>query len=287
MASLIYMILCIIAASTAVGAFQPLIPSRQQTIPSCLFSSLSQPSTVDVRNDIEPIVTVEVVGSNEIEATAKTAALAGGPAYVASLENSVRSSESRDNSSPMSDVLPEEQMTQETPPPRPIPKIPSKEKKKLNAVRIAESASDLLDIMNGKNSDDNDDDVNNDALTLILFHAHYCKICQRAGIQLKKAAKEYPAVRFGKIESQVIPEPVSDNLRTLGVSKFPFVQIYRRGQCVASFSTGPTHMFMSKVRATLDLCLERDENCWDSFVTEFAEEIESNQLARRNLGPQP
>mmetsp|Transcript_20243 Transcript_20243/g.41527 ORF Transcript_20243/g.41527 Transcript_20243/m.41527 type:complete len:153 (-) Transcript_20243:621-1079(-) len=130
MASLIYMILCIIAASTAVGAFQPLIPSRQQTIPSCLFSSLSQPSTVDVRNDIEPIVTVEVVGSNEIEATAKTAALAGGPAYVASLENSVRSSESRDNSSPMSDVLPEEQMTQETPPPRPIPKIPSKEKKK-------------------------------------------------------------------------------------------------------------------------------------------------------------
>ena len=74
MASLLYTIVCIIAASTAVGAFQPLISSRQQTIPSCLFSSLSQPSTVDVRNGIEPIVTVEVVSSNEIEATAKAAA---------------------------------------------------------------------------------------------------------------------------------------------------------------------------------------------------------------------
>lgn len=122
-------------------------------------------------------------------------------------------------------------------------------------------------------------------LTLVLFHAHYCKICQRATMQLTKAAREYPSVNFAKVESKVIPEPAADNLRTLGVSKFPFVQVYRRGDCVASFSTGPTHMFLRKVRGTLDLCLERDEDCWDDFSNDFQTEIQSNRDARNQLRP--
>ena len=133
----------------------------------------------------------------------------------------------------------------------------------------------------------NDQTTQNESdMTLVLFHAHYCKICQRATMQLTKAAREYPTVNFAKVEAKVIPEPAADNLRTLGVSKFPFVQIYRRGDCVASFSTGPTHMFMRKVRGTLDLCLERDDECWNGFSTEFATEIQGNRDARSQLlGP--
>jgi len=160
-----------------------------------------------------------------------------------------------------------------------------------------ESVEDLLAVMDGKEisgeatGGNNDDDDNNDdtephdGLTLVLFHAHYCKICQRATMQLTKAAREYPSVRFARVEARVFPEPAADHLRTLGVSKFPFVQLYRGGDCVASFSTGPTHMFMRKVRDTLGLCLERDEACWESFSSEFSAEIASNRGAREALGP--
>lgn len=283
-------ILYIIAASTAVGAFQPLISSRQRALRSGLFSTSLPPraSTMDVRNDVEHGVTVEVVSSNAIKATTEGAALVGGPAYVASLEKSVLSSDNTDNSLPTDTVVTEEQTSQETSTPSQPLKRVTKKTMKPTGVQVALSTEELLDIMNGKAIDDNNNvEANDGTLTLILFHAHYCKICQRAGMQLNKAVKEYPAVRFAKVESQVFPEPVSDSLRTLGVSKFPFVQIYRRGQCVASFSTGPTHMFMRKIRDTLDLCLERDESCWDNFVTDFAGEIESNQLARRSLLPTP
>jgi len=73
-----------------------------------------------------------------------------------------------------------------------------------NFVTIATSIEQLLSIMNDESSD---------KLTLILYHANYCKICQRAGIQLKKAAKEYPSVHFAKVESSVFPDPAADSLR--------------------------------------------------------------------------
>ena len=101
-------------------------------------------------------------------------------------------------------------------------------------VATAESMDDLLALMDGSD----DDGKPATALTLLLFHAHYCKICQRATMQLPRVAKEYPSVKFAKVEARVFPEPSADNLRSLGVSKFPFVQIFKGGDCVASFSTG-------------------------------------------------
>ena len=148
-------------------------------------------------------------------------------------------------------------------------------------VVTAESVDDILSIMDGTISQEAPPAS---GLTLVLFHAHYCKICQRATMQLGKASKEYPTVQFAKIEARTIPEPSADNLRQLGVSKFPFLQIFRHGDCVASFSTGPSHMFMRKVRGTLDLCLDRDEDCWKEFCDEFASEIRVNRDARNQLG---
>mmetsp|Transcript_10601 Transcript_10601/g.25521 ORF Transcript_10601/g.25521 Transcript_10601/m.25521 type:complete len:352 (-) Transcript_10601:196-1251(-) len=154
-------------------------------------------------------------------------------------------------------------------------------------VAIAESIEDLLALMDGSSSsdDDNNSGSDNAALTLVLFHAKYCKICQRATMQLTRVAKEYPSVQFAKVEAKAFPEPSAENLRSLGVTKFPFVQIYRsNGDCVASFSTGPTHMFMRKIRDTLDVCLERDEICWNDFDREFSGEIQANRDARKVIG---
>ncbi len=147
-------------------------------------------------------------------------------------------------------------------------------------VTTIESVEELATLMDCTNTDNTSDD-----LTLILFHAHYCKICQRATMQLTKAAREYPGVNFAKVESKVIPEPQGDNLRALGITKFPFVQIFRHGDCVASFSTGPTHMFLRSVRGTLDLCLERDDQAWSDFAIEFEQYIRENRSARSRVLP--
>lgn len=168
-------------------------------------------------------------------------------------------------------------------PPAPVQVQPStapakspKATSRAHAITILESTEELAEFMNG---------VGGDELTVVKYHAHYCKICQRAGIQLKKVASEFPNVRFGKVESMVFPDS-ANTLRGLGVTKFPFLQIYRRGQCVASFSTGPSHMFAKRVRDTLTDCEQRTPAEWDAFVSEFSNEISSNQEARSILSQQ-
>jgi hypothetical protein len=208
----------------------------------------------------------------------------------------------------------------------------------------------LLDLMDGTttttttttttSTNDGGDDVKNldphhhHPLVVIMYHAKYCKICQRAGIQFKKIASEHDSgsVRFAKVEASVLGTAAavgptvdvaqqqqaggppktngsssssssssaasvaasssSDTLRCLGVTKFPFVQIYRQGNCVASFSTGPSHMFVRKVRDTLGLCLDRSASAstttgadaeWDRFFHEYHDEIVANRRARERL----
>jgi thiol-disulfide isomerase/thioredoxin len=293
--------MCIIAAGI-VEAFQPLSAARQQQrlhsiirhnnhplfSSSSYLSSLSSSTTSvsnETNNKIAPVSSVTVIDYNNNHEedtsmqpqTATTTIHSSSPASVQSV--------------PV-------QVTEQTVAPVVIsPKkkfvhVPNKNK---NPVTIANTVQELLCAMNGhsssgdigKNIDNNIDNSENNikssGMSLILYHASYCKICQRAGMQLIRASKEYPSVKFAKIEASVFPDPATPKLKSLGVTKFPFIQIYRYGKCVASFSTGPTHMFMRRVRDTLDLCLERDDECWNSFVTEFTNEIESNQLSRNNL----
>ena len=280
--------ICICVGIVAIGkidAFQPAI-TRRAMRSSLLSSSVSK----DTENVTEGMVShVRVVN----------AALINGPAHAAALEQMIThdrpdpthtTSESTQPSSPINNNTkkPSEQLV---PPPAPSKSPPktsraqtTKRQTPKSPVTMVESVEELLAVMDcHQDTITTQDDCE---MTLILFHAHYCKICQRATMQLTKAAREYPMVNFAKVESKVIPEPTSDNLRTLGISKFPFVQIYRNGDCVASFSTGPTHMFMRKVRGTLDLCLERDEDCWEGFSTEFASEIQGNRNARHQLRPE-
>jgi Thioredoxin len=139
------------------------------------------------------------------------------------------------------------------------------------------SMEELLSIMDGHRNQAKDQ------LTVIKYYADYCKLCQRAGIQMKRLVTEFPTVDFTKIEQKALTQPSADTLRALGVTKFPWIQIYRGGQCVASFSTGPSHMFMKRVRDTVTLCLERSPEAWQEFGNEFATPMEENAATRQRL----
>lgn len=120
-----------------------------------------------------------------------------------------------------------------------------------------------------------------DELLVVKYYASYCKLCQRASINYKKIASGHQEnkspVRFAKIEASLLPP---DLWKKMGVTKLPFIQIFRHGRCVASFSTGPSHMFTPKVRDTLKTCLNRSGQEWQLFESQFAEQIQENIQAR-------
>lgn len=277
---------CLVVLGTmdGIGAFQPLhrnapLATRWQTK-----SNRNPPLSSSVSMDASER---KASGVRVVDA----AALVNGPAHVASLESQTKKGDlsSQQNKNESNESIPTS-LSSSTFETQDLPQTTtsnSLETKKPTApkqtakspVTIVESAEELVNLMDCTNADETSD------LTLVLFHAHYCKICQRATMQLTKAAREYPNVHFAKVESKVIPEPQGDNLRALGITKFPFVQIFRHGDCVASFSTGPTHMFMRSVRGTLDLCLGRDDQAWKDFSMEFQQYIQENRDARGRVLP--
>jgi len=76
-------------------------------------------------------------------------------------------------------------------------------------------------------------------------------------------------VRFISVEMGANPKIVKE----LGVNKFPFLQIYRNRECVASFGTGPAHNFQRAVGGTLDQKLAMELSEWEAFRAEFKNEI--------------
>jgi hypothetical protein len=134
---------------------------------------------------------------------------------------------------------------------------------------------------------------NNNSIMVVKYYASYCKICQRTGINYKKIAMEQQqtqarqhndehkhSIEFHELDAGRLP---SDTLKQLGVTKFPFCQIFFRGDCVASFglSTGAAaHLFGQRVRDTLDACLARTEEEWETFRIDFAGPRKDNRSAR-------
>jgi thiol-disulfide isomerase/thioredoxin len=112
-------------------------------------------------------------------------------------------------------------------------------------------------------------------IVIVKFHAKFCKVCARVILKYKKMAmqhrdKETPVpIKFLSIES-------TENMKiiqTLGVKKFPFLQIYRNRECVASFGTGPAHNFQRAVGSTVEQKLTSSEEEWEAFRNEFKTEI--------------
>lgn len=76
-------------------------------------------------------------------------------------------------------------------------------------------------------------------------------------------------IKFISVETTANPKIIEK----LGVKKFPFLQIYRNGECVASFGTGPAHNFQSIVGDTIEQKLKMSVEDWEAFRKEFQSEI--------------
>ncbi len=79
------------------------------------------------------------------------------------------------------------------------------------------------------------------------------------------------AVPITFISLEITTNP--DICSVLEIKKFPFIQIYRNEECVASFGTGPAHNFQRVVGGTIDEKLSMTEEQWETFRSEFREEI--------------
>jgi hypothetical protein len=113
---------------------------------------------------------------------------------------------------------------------------------------------------------------------VLLYFAHYCRMCHQANIPFKKLAYANPDVRFTRLETSVL---TSKQIQSLGISRVPFVQIFRNGVCVASFST--KWRLESVLRETLSVCQQRSLGDWQSFCNQYNHDIQLNKMARARL----
>jgi hypothetical protein len=158
-------------------------------------------------------------------------------------------------------------------------------------------------------SRDDDDDTDNNKMNnnnnhgnrilVVKYYANYCKICQRAGINYKKVAMEQQQqqqqqqqqarqtgvdqqhfVDFYQLDAGRLP---SETLKQLGVTKFPYCQVFVGGDCVSSFGLGTgaaAHLLGQRVRDTIDICRARTPDEWQAFQRDFSVPIKDNRSAR-------
>ena len=146
-------------------------------------------------------------------------------------------------------------------------------------VKTITSAMELLDHIDTAPPND---------LTVVLFFAHYCKTCQRAFAPYKQLANTATEnIHFVRFEtSGLMPK----QFRGLGIDRVPFLQIYRNGICVASFSAVQKHSTTStkivlkqRLPEQIDACQRRSLSEWSAFRDQHDREIESNKVARANI----
>eukprot|EP00586_Coscinodiscus_wailesii_P007457 CAMPEP_0172493080 /NCGR_PEP_ID=MMETSP1066-20121228/24415_1 /TAXON_ID=671091 /ORGANISM="Coscinodiscus wailesii, Strain CCMP2513" /LENGTH=246 /DNA_ID=CAMNT_0013263053 /DNA_START=99 /DNA_END=839 /DNA_ORIENTATION=+ len=145
-------------------------------------------------------------------------------------------------------------------------------------------ANDLLDFL----SED-------DRVCVVKFHANWCKICKRVGVKFRrfahqecdKVTEDGILVKKGRVRFADVEVSVNKELcEILEVKKFPFIQIYRNGDKIAAFSTGPPHNFKAKVEKTvLDKLAMSDEE-HEAFGQQFSSQIADARAALDKLKEQ-
>jgi len=116
-------------------------------------------------------------------------------------------------------------------------------------------------------------------LVIVKVHAKWCRVCARAILKYKKMAQKYSSTATNTVPIKFISVEASSNkkiIEELGIRKFPYIQIYRNRECVASFGTGPVHNFERMTGSTIEQKLNTTEEQWDAFRSEFKDQIASN-----------
>lgn len=133
-------------------------------------------------------------------------------------------------------------------------------------------------------------------LLVVKYHTNFCQLCKRANLTYKKIASEWSKrmkepkpdhikskvedIRFIRVETTKIDK---ERTRELGITQFPYVQVYKRGKCVASFATGPAKEFQGKVRESVNFFASLSEDDCAKFTKDFEPEIEKKEAALKNL----
>mmetsp|Transcript_36510 Transcript_36510/g.105171 ORF Transcript_36510/g.105171 Transcript_36510/m.105171 type:complete len:225 (+) Transcript_36510:45-719(+) len=132
------------------------------------------------------------------------------------------------------------------------------------------------------------DSAPQDSLAVVKFYAKSCPLCKKIELKYKKMARFYQTapIQFAEIEKTVHP----DLFVTLGVETYPFIQIYRNGQCVAAHGTESDKMFEPIVNDTIQRELTMTAEDWNTFLTTFEIPIRAsteklNSLRVRQTSP--
>lgn len=111
------------------------------------------------------------------------------------------------------------------------------------------------------------DQAPKDTLVAVKFYGKSCPLCQRVALKYQKMARYYSLadIQFAEIEKTVHPQLFD----TLQITTFPYLQIYRNGQCIASHGTESATMFERIVHDTIQQFLSMSPTHWQSFLTNF------------------
>jgi len=159
-------------------------------------------------------------------------------------------------------------------------------KRKFDGYTELTTKSEFLSFIDDKYDDDNEAE---NEFQVIKYHASYCKVCQRIRPIYQRTAlacsSDNNNMQFGSVEVSVINGDSTNSsvLKSLGITKLPFIQIYRnKKHCVASFSTGgQSYNFKKIIQSTIDSCQQRDD--WDDFLTTYQDDIQNQHNGVEDL----
>ena len=114
-------------------------------------------------------------------------------------------------------------------------------------------------------------------LCVIKYHAKWCKICKLVAPKYQKLARDFSTtqedhsslVRFGDVEVTAN----SDLCKKLGITLFPFIEIYEGGVRIAAFSTGASYKFNTILRESIGEKLKMSKEEKLAFFTRYSKEI--------------
>jgi thiol-disulfide isomerase/thioredoxin len=122
------------------------------------------------------------------------------------------------------------------------------------------------------------DEAPTNSLSVVKFYTQTCPLCKKIALPYQKMARVYsssnnnntpstttPNIRFAEIDKAVH----SQLCTTLGIDRFPYLQIYRNGQCVASHGTESDKTFAPLVNDTIQRELSMTNDDWKVFLTTF------------------
>lgn len=120
-----------------------------------------------------------------------------------------------------------------------------------------------------------------DSLSVIKFYSRSCPLCKRIEMKYKKMAHVYQnaPIRFAQVDKAIN----ADFCTILGIDRFPYIQIYRNGQCVAAHGTDSDKTFGPIVNDTIQRELSMRQDEWDAFLTAFAEPIRQGSERIQNV----